>query len=114
MNSLDSTFAALAHPIRRAIVARLAQREAPVKELIEPFQISPPAITKHLRVLEQAGLIVRSRDAQRRPCRLNSAPLEEIARWSMNTAIFGKRQENIDKLEAALAKIRATPEPQLA
>jgi DNA-binding transcriptional ArsR family regulator len=74
---LDSTFAALADPTRRAILARLASGEASVTELAEPFAMSQPAISKHLKVLERAGLISRSRDAQRRPCRLEPKPLAE-------------------------------------
>jgi DNA-binding transcriptional ArsR family regulator len=78
---LDATFAALADPTRRAILARLAGGEASVTELAEPFAMSQPAISKHLKVLEKAGLISRGRDAQRRPCRLEAAPLGELAGW---------------------------------
>jgi DNA-binding transcriptional ArsR family regulator len=78
---LDATFAALADPTRRAIVARLAKGEASVMELAEPFDMSQPAISKHLKVLERAGLISRGRDAQRRPCRLEAAPLREVTDW---------------------------------
>jgi DNA-binding transcriptional ArsR family regulator len=78
---LSSTFAALSDPTRRAILARLSQGELSVKELAEPFSITAPSITKHLKVLERAGLISRSRDAQKRPCRLQSAPLREVAEW---------------------------------
>ena len=78
---LDATFAALADPTRRAIVARLARGEASVLELAEPFDMSQPAISKHIKVLERAGLIARSRDAQRRPCRLVVAPLREATDW---------------------------------
>src|SRR5215472_17100822 len=80
-NHLDATFAALADPTRRAILARLAAGEASVMELAEPFVISQPAISMHLKVLEKAGLIARGRDAQRRPCRLVAEPLKEAARW---------------------------------
>ncbi len=76
--NLDHTFAALADPTRRAILARLAKGEAGVMELAEPFAMSQPAISKHLKVLERAGLITRGRDAQRRPCRLEAAPLREL------------------------------------
>ncbi len=76
---LDATFAALADPTRRAILARLALGETSVAELAAPFSISPPAITKHLKVLESAGLISRSRHAQWRPCKLEAAPLREVA-----------------------------------
>jgi DNA-binding transcriptional ArsR family regulator len=78
---LDATFAALAHPTRRAILARLALSEATVTELAEPFEMSQPAISKHLRVLERAGLVSRGRDAQRRPCRLEARPLREATAW---------------------------------
>ena len=79
---LDATFAALADPTRRAILARLASGEASVAELAEPFAMSQPAISKHLKVLERAGLISRGRDAQRRPRRLEAAPLKEVAEWA--------------------------------
>ncbi len=78
---LDSTFAALADPTRRAILMRLAGGEASVMELAEPFDMSQPAISKHLKVLERAGLISRGRDAQRRPCRLEAVPLAEANEW---------------------------------
>jgi DNA-binding transcriptional ArsR family regulator len=78
---LDSTFAALADPTRRAILARLALGEASVLELAEPFAMSQPAISKHLKVLERAGLIARGRDAQRRPCRIEAQPLGEATTW---------------------------------
>ncbi len=78
---LDATFAALADPTRRAILARLATGEASVTALAEPFAMSQPAISKHLRVLERAGLISRGRDAQRRPSRMESAPLVEANAW---------------------------------
>jgi DNA-binding transcriptional ArsR family regulator len=78
---LNATFAALADPTRRAILARLSGGELTVKELSEPFAIAPPSITKHLKVLERAGLISRSREAQTRPCRLESAPLLVAAEW---------------------------------
>jgi DNA-binding transcriptional ArsR family regulator len=80
-NHLDATFAALADPTRRAILARLASGEASVMELAEPFAMSQPAISKHLKVLERAGLISRGRDAQRRPCRLEARPLAEANEW---------------------------------
>lgn len=78
---LDATFAALADPTRRAILMRLAAGEASVTELAEPFDMSQPAISKHLKVLERAGLISRGRDAQRRPCRLEAVPLAEANEW---------------------------------
>ena len=80
-NGLDATFAALADPTRRAILARLSAGEASVMELAAPFAMSQPAISKHLKVLERAGLISRGRDAQRRPCRIEGKPLAEATRW---------------------------------
>ncbi len=80
-NHLTSTFSALSDPTRRAILARLSSGELSVKELAEPFPITAPSMTKHLKVLERAGLISRSRDAQKRPCRLETAPLQEAAEW---------------------------------
>src|SRR5437868_11701807 len=78
---LDATFAALADPTRRAILARLASGEASVMELAEPFAMTQPAISKHLKVLERAGLVSRGRDAQRRPCRLEAKPLAQANTW---------------------------------
>src|SRR4051794_37713357 len=80
-STLDATFAALADPTRRAILARLAAGDATVTELAAPFAMSQPAVSKHLRVLERAGLISRGRDAQRRPCRLVAAPLKTATDW---------------------------------
>jgi DNA-binding transcriptional ArsR family regulator len=80
-DQLSTIFAALADPTRRAILARLAQGEASVKQLAEPFAISPPAITKHLKVLQRAGLITQGRQAQWRPCRIQAAPLKDVADW---------------------------------
>src|ERR1700709_1926231 len=80
-DQLSATFAALADPTRRAILARLSKGEANVTELAEPFDMSQPAISKHLKVLERAGLISRGRDAQRRPCRLEASPLGDINVW---------------------------------
>ncbi|MEJ8560923.1 metalloregulator ArsR/SmtB family transcription factor [Yoonia sp. GPGPB17] len=81
-DQLDATFSALAHPTRRAILARLAKGKATVNTLAEPFEMSLPAISKHIRVLENAGLIKRGRDAQFRPCTLETQPLEAIAHWT--------------------------------
>src|SRR5437762_1659221 len=78
---LDATFAALADPTRRAILARLARGDASVMELVAPFAMTQPAISKHLKVLERAGLISRGRDAQRRPCRLEATPLRDAGAW---------------------------------
>ena len=85
---LSTTFAALADPTRRAILARLASGETSVTELAEPFAMSLPAVSKHLKVLERAGLIARGREAQWRPCRLEAAPLEEVAEWAENYRRF--------------------------
>jgi DNA-binding transcriptional ArsR family regulator len=96
---LDATFAALADPTRRAILARLAKGEASVLELAEPFAMSQPAISKHLKVLERAGLISRGRDAQRRPCRLEAAPLREAnAYLDRYRAFWEARFERLDAL----------------
>ena len=82
---LDATFSALADPTRRAILARLAQGDASVMELAAPFQMSLPAISRHLKVLERAGLITRGRDAKRRPSRLRVAALDDVTRWAQHT-----------------------------
>jgi DNA-binding transcriptional ArsR family regulator len=87
-DQLSVTFAALADPTRRAILARLADGAATVKEIAAPFAMSGPAISKHLRVLERAGLIARARDAQRRPSRLEAAPLKEVVDWAENYRRF--------------------------
>jgi DNA-binding transcriptional ArsR family regulator len=81
-DALSTTFAALADPTRRAILARLSSGAATVKELSAPFAMSGPAVSKHLRVLERAGLIARGREAQWRPCRLEAAPLKQVAEWT--------------------------------
>ena len=100
---LDATFAALADPTRRAILARLASGEASVMELAKPFRISQPAISKHLRVLERAGLISRGRDAQRRPRRLEAQPLAEASSWLEHYRQFwGKRFQRLDALLEAM------------
>jgi DNA-binding transcriptional ArsR family regulator len=91
---LDATFAALAHPIRRAILERLSSGEASVADLADPFSISQPAISRHLRVLEQAGLISTSADAQRRPRKLDPRPLAEAARWLVTHREFWKAPSN--------------------
>jgi DNA-binding transcriptional ArsR family regulator len=94
---LDTTFAALADPTRRAILARLASGEASVGELAEPFDMSLPAVSKHLKVLERAGLIGRSRTAQWRPCRLEPGPLKEAAEWIEHYRRFW--DESFDRLD---------------
>jgi DNA-binding transcriptional ArsR family regulator len=81
LDPLDATFSALADPTRRAILARLSSGELSVGELAQPFSMAPPSITKHLKVLERAGLISRSRLAQKRPCRLETAPLRQVSEW---------------------------------
>jgi DNA-binding transcriptional ArsR family regulator len=101
---LDSRFAALAHPTRRAILARLAEGEATVTELARPFTMSQPAITKHLRVLERAGLISRSRDAQRRPCRLRPEAIRDVAEWAEGYRQFW--EESYDRLDEYLEELR--------
>jgi len=101
---LDVIFAALADPTRRAIVGRLASGEATVLELAEPFAISLPAISRHLKVLEGAGLITRGRDAQRRPCQLRVDALETIATWARHTqAVWEGR---FDRLDAYIEKLK--------
>jgi DNA-binding transcriptional ArsR family regulator len=97
---LNTTFAALADPTRRAIIARLASGEASVAELAEPFAISQPAISKHLKVLERAGLISRSQDAQRRPRRLEAKPLAEATEWLERYREFW--EENYQRLDDLL------------
>src|SRR5262247_740784 len=98
---LDATFAALADPTRRAILVRLARGQASVQELAEPFDMSLPAISKHLKVLERAGLIARGREAQRRPCRLEAEPLREVADWVAGYREFW--EQRLDRLEAYLS-----------
>lgn len=108
--SLDAAFAALADPTRRAIVARLASGDATVLELAAPFDISLPAISKHLKVLESAGVITRSRDAQRRPCSLRVEALAEIAAWAEHTRQAWENR--LDRLDAYLRELQAAPEPK--
>ena len=98
--ALDATFSALADPTRRAILSRLASGVASVTELAEPFAMSLPAISKHLKVLEHAGLIARGREAQRRPCRLEAAPLRDVADWVAHYRRFW--DESLDRLDAYL------------
>lgn len=102
---LDATFAALADPTRRTILARLAQGDASVNELVEPFDMSQPAISKHLRVLERAGLISRSRDAQRRPCRLEAKPLAEADEWLERYREFW--EASFDRLDSLLQEMKS-------
>jgi DNA-binding transcriptional ArsR family regulator len=103
-DTLDRTFAALADPTRRAILARLAQGEASVTELAEPFEISLPAVSKHLKVLERAGLIVRGRERQSRPARLDAGPLKEVAEWAERYRRFW--EERYDRLDEYLEELQ--------
>lgn len=101
---LSATFAALADPTRRAILARLATGEASVTELAEPFAMSLPAVSKHLKVLERAGLISRGRQAQWRPCRLDAAPLRDAANWMEHYRRFWSG--SLDRLDAHLREVQ--------
>jgi DNA-binding transcriptional ArsR family regulator len=101
---LDRTFGALADPTRRAILARLAAGKASVTELAEPFEISLPAVSKHLKVLEQAGLIARSRERQWRPARIEVAPLKEVAEWTDRYRRFW--EESYDRLDEYLDELQ--------
>jgi DNA-binding transcriptional ArsR family regulator len=101
---LSATFAALADPTRRAILARLAEGEASVGELAAPFSISQPAVSKHLKVLERAGLIKRGRAAQSRPCKLDAARLREVSDWLETYRRFW--EESFDRLDAYLAELQ--------
>ncbi|MEY2517946.1 MAG: hypothetical protein QOJ89_5310 [bacterium] len=103
-DTLSLTFGALADPTRRAILARLAKGAATVKELSAPFAMSGPAISKHLRVLERAGLIARGREAQWRPCSLDAAPLEEVAEWAETYRRFW--DASYDRLDDYLAQLK--------
>ncbi|MCI0402866.1 MAG: metalloregulator ArsR/SmtB family transcription factor [Acidobacteria bacterium] len=105
-DALDATFAALADPTRRAILARLASGEASVTELAEPFEMTQPAISKHLKVLERAGLISRGRDAQRRPRRLEAQPLAEASEWLERYREFW--EASFQRLDSLLDELKAT------
>jgi len=102
---LSTTFAALADPTRRAILARLSSGEASVTELAEPFEMSLPAVSKHLKVLERAGLIARSREAQWRPCQLDAGPLKNVAKWIGQYRRFWT--ESFDRLDDYLHELKA-------
>lgn len=106
-NRLDATFAALADPTRRAILSRLASGAASVSELAQPFAMSQPAISKHLKVLERAGLISRGRDAQRRPRRLEARPLAEASEWLERYRQFW--EANFQRLDTLLGELKADP-----
>jgi len=101
---LSTTLAALADPTRRAILARLASGEASVTELAEPFEMSMPAISKHLKVLERAGLIARGREAQWRPCRLEATPLKGVAEWVEHYRDFW--EQSLDRLDQYLRELK--------
>lgn len=103
-NQLDLTFAALADPTRRAILMRLSRGEASVSELTEPLDISMPAVSRHLKVLEQAGLVSRSRSAQFRPVKLEAAPLKDVAGWVERYRVFW--EQNFDRMDAYLAELQ--------
>jgi DNA-binding transcriptional ArsR family regulator len=102
---LSTTFAALADPTRRAILARLTLGETSVSELAEPFDMSLPAISKHLKVLERAGLIARRREAQWRPCRLEATPLKDVDAWLERYRLFW--EQSFDRLDQYLVKLQA-------
>ena len=104
LDRLSATYAALADPTRRAILSRLATGEASVTELAEPFEMSLPAVSKHLKVLERAGLIARGRKAQWRPCRLEAAPLKDAADWLEDYRRFW--EESFDRLEDYLRELQ--------
>ena len=106
---LNSTFAALADPTRRAILTRLAAGDASVMELAKPFAMSQPAISKHLKVLEGAGLISRGRDAQRRPCRIEAKPLAEASGWLESYRQIW--EGNFQRLDALLDELKAADKP---
>ncbi|WP_407952140.1 ArsR/SmtB family transcription factor [Plantactinospora sonchi] len=107
-DQLDATFAALADPTRRAILARLAAGEATVTELAAPFRMSQPAVSKHLKVLERAGLVSRGRDAQRRPCRLEARPLKAAVDWLANYRAYW--EESYQRLDDLLGMLQAEEE----
>src|SRR3954468_22079886 len=102
--SLDATFSALSDPTRRAILSRLAEGEATVNELVAPFKLSQPAISKHLKVLEKAGLITRGRDAQKRPCRIEAKPLAEANAWLESYREIW--EANFERLDSLLDELK--------
>lgn len=111
-DTLSQTFAALADPTRRAMLARLSVGEASVSELAKPFlkDMSLPAVTKHLKVLENAGLVTKTKDAQFRPCKLNGAPLKDATDWMEQYRIFW--EESFDRLEAYLKTVTSKQKPK--
>ncbi|MBC7956656.1 MAG: helix-turn-helix transcriptional regulator [Cytophagales bacterium] len=110
-DSLNKAFAALADPTRRAIVARLASGEATVNELAEPFDMTQPSISKHIKVLERAGLVSRGRAAQTRPCRLEAEPLKELASWV--EAYRSIWEHSFDRLDAYLQSAAPNTAPRI-
>jgi DNA-binding transcriptional ArsR family regulator len=110
VDQLTSTFAALADPTRRAILTRLSRGEASVTELAKPFDVSLPGISKHLKVLERAGLIARGRNAQFRPCRLEARPLKDVADWVDHYRRFW--EDSFDRLDNYLREIQKKGKPQ--
>jgi DNA-binding transcriptional ArsR family regulator len=111
-DALSTTFAALADPTRRAILARLASGTCSVTELAAPFEMSLPAVSKHLRVLERAGLVGRGREAQWRPCRLEAAPLKDVADWAARYRHLWEAR--LDRLDTYLQRLQATPTAKAA
>jgi len=108
-DQLSDTFAALANPTRRAILAQLAKGEASVNELAEPFTMSLPAISKHIKVLERAGLVEQGRRAQYRPCRINAAPLEQVAGWAeLYRPVWEQR---FDQMDSYLTELQDRKDP---
>lgn len=107
---LSQTFAALADPTRRAILARLCSGEATVSELAEPFDMSLPAVSKHLKVLERAGLVSRGREAQWRPCKLDAGPLKDASGWLERYRQFW--EQSLDRLESYLDELQMKGEPR--
>ena len=105
MDSLSATFMALADPTRRAILSRLAVGPANVTELALPFHISQPAISKHLKMLERAGLVIRTREAQSRPCQLVATPLKDVAAWADEYRVFW--EAGFDRLDTYLVELQA-------
>jgi len=108
LDALSTTFSALADPTRRAILAKLASGECSVTELAEPFEMSMPAVSKHLRVLERAGLVVRRRDAQWRPCRIDANPLKDVATWADRYRHLWEAR--LDRLDTYLQQMKAKKE----
>jgi DNA-binding transcriptional ArsR family regulator len=110
MDALSLTFAALADPTRRAILARLSKGETTVNELAKPFDLRLPTVSKHLKVLQRAGLVTQSRKAQWRPCRLEAAPLKDVAEWAERFRT--NWEEQYQKLDAYLAELQSKGEPK--